>query len=289
MQDFQILFFVVHHAYSSPQSCKHWRGQQVLSGTLRLLLPEQSRTAALAVNRLSGRADLETRAVENRSSYYRRWGKRLFDVTVSAAALLLLAPLFIVLPLSVLLLLGKPILFRQVRTGRYRRAFTILKFRTMTNACNAEGKLRPDTERLTRFGNFLRATSVDELPELWNVLKGEMSLVGPRPLYPQYDAYYTERESMRFEVLPGITGWAQINGRNDLPWDARLECDAVYTETLGFWLDMRILTITLIKVLRRDNVHVDTAAEGNLDEERRNRMAKRAHTAQEHNALGGAG
>jgi lipopolysaccharide/colanic/teichoic acid biosynthesis glycosyltransferase len=140
----------------------------------------------------------------------------------------------------------------------------------MTDARDADGTLLSDTVRLTRFGKFLRSTSLDELPELWNVLKGDMSLIGPRPLLPEYDDFYTEREASRFELRPGITGWAQINGRNDLPWDARLECDAVYAESYSFWFDVKISLLTVVKVLRRENVHVDaTHVECPLDEERR--------------------
>jgi lipopolysaccharide/colanic/teichoic acid biosynthesis glycosyltransferase len=208
--------------------------------------------------------------MDRKATFYRRWGKRMVDITVSATALVLFAPLLAILAILVRALLGGPVLFRQVRTGKGRRAFTILKFRTMTNACDASGVLLPDAQRLTRFGRFLRATSMDELPELWNVLTGDMSLVGPRPLLPQYDAYYTERELLRFDVLPGITGWAQISGRNDLPWDARLECDANYVESLGVWLDVKILVLTVVKVLCRANVHVDsTYVEGRLDAARR--------------------
>jgi lipopolysaccharide/colanic/teichoic acid biosynthesis glycosyltransferase len=144
----------------------------------------------------------------------------------------------------------------------------------MTNATDAAGNLLSDAERLTRLGRFLRATSLDELPELWNVLRGDMSLVGPRPLLRQYDAYYTERELRRFDMLPGITGWAQINGRNELAWDQRLECDVYYSERCSFWLDIKILCLTVVKVLRRDNVHVDAnQAETAMDEERRQRAA----------------
>jgi lipopolysaccharide/colanic/teichoic acid biosynthesis glycosyltransferase len=213
---------------------------------------------------------------------YRRWGKRVFDVIVSATALLVFAPLLAVLAVLVRCLHGSPILFRQVRTGQNGKAFTILKFRTMTNACDAAGVLLPETQRLTRFGRFLRATSLDELPELLNVLWGEMSLVGPRPLLPQYDAYYSERENLRFSVPPGITGWAQVNGRNDLAWDHRLECDAWYAESCSFVLDMRILLVTVKKVLRRDNVQVDPALTfGALDEERRIRNQEAGGRGQE--------
>jgi lipopolysaccharide/colanic/teichoic acid biosynthesis glycosyltransferase len=182
---------------------------------------------------------------------------------------MVLSPLLVVLAILVRVLLGGPVLFRQERTGINKQSFTILKFRTMTNACDANGNLLSDSQRLTRFGNFLRSTSLDELPELWNVVLGEMSLVGPRPLLPRYNSSYTERESRRFELLPGITGWAQINGRNDLAWDDRLECDVYYVERLSMWLDVKILLLTIVKVMRRDNVEVDPERTfGNLDEER---------------------
>jgi lipopolysaccharide/colanic/teichoic acid biosynthesis glycosyltransferase len=144
----------------------------------------------------------------------------------------------------------------------------------MTNARAVSGELLSDSERLTRFGRFLRHTSLDELPELWNVLKGEMSLIGPRPLLPRYDPYYTERESLRFDLLPGITGWAQINGRNDLAWQDRLECDVSYADKCCFALDVKILCLTIFKVLRRDNVQVDPGLSvGYMDEERRRTAA----------------
>jgi lipopolysaccharide/colanic/teichoic acid biosynthesis glycosyltransferase len=209
------------------------------------------------------------------STFYRRRGKRLLDVLVGSTALLLLAPLLLLVALLVRIVLGTPVLFRQLRSGLNRRPFTILKFRTMTNARADSGELLSESQRLTRFGRFLRHTSLDELPELWNVLKGDMSLVGPRPLLPKYDPYYTERESLRFSLLPGITGWAQINGRNDLAWQDRLECDAEYSERCSLTLDLKILFLTIIKVLRRDNVQVDpTLTFGALDDERRQHAAQ---------------
>jgi lipopolysaccharide/colanic/teichoic acid biosynthesis glycosyltransferase len=208
----------------------------------------------------------------DRSTFYRRRGKRLLDVAASAAALAVLAPLLLLLAALVRCLLGAPVLFRQRRSGLGRRPFTILKFRTMTDERDASGALLPDSQRLTRFGRLLRLTSLDELPELLNVLKGEMSLVGPRPLLPQYDSYYSEPELHRFDVLPGITGWAQINGRNDLAWDDRLRCDIWYVEACSFGVDLRILLRTVLKVLRRDNVQADPGLTfGCLDEERRQR------------------
>jgi lipopolysaccharide/colanic/teichoic acid biosynthesis glycosyltransferase len=209
------------------------------------------------------------------STFYRQRGKRVFDVLVSTAALVSLAPGLLLLALLVRTCLGSPVLFRQQRSGRGRRPFTILKFRTMTNECDASGNLLPDSQRLTRFGRFLRKTSLDELPELLNVLKGEMSLVGPRPLLPRYDSYYSEREMKRFDLLPGLTGWAQINGRNDLAWDDRLACDAWYADVYSFALDLKILFLTVVKVIRRDNIQADPGLTfGALDEERRQRGAE---------------
>jgi sugar transferase EpsL len=209
-----------------------------------------------------------------RPTFYRRGGKRLLDIVVSALALVTLAPVLLLLAVLVLGFLGAPVLFRQRRSGLGLRPFMILKFRTMTEERDPSGALLSDSQRLTPFGRFLRLTSLDELPELWNVLKGEMSLVGPRPLLPQYDSYYSEQELRRFDLLPGITGWAQINGRNDLAWDDRLECDAWYAEKHCFGLDLKILCITVLKVLRRDNIQADPGETfGAFDEERRERLA----------------
>lgn len=217
------------------------------------------------------------RLMKSRTTFYRRYGKRALDFVVSAIALLILSPLLFTLAVLVRVLLGGPIFFRQVRTGVNKRPFSILKFRTMTNACDANGNLLSDSQRLTKFGRFLRGTSLDELPELWNVLAGEMSLVGPRPLLPLYDNSYTERENRRFELLPGITGWAQINGRNELAWDNRLECDVHYVENCTFGLDLKILLLTIKKVLWRENVQVDPdQTVGCLFEERRLRSANQA-------------
>ena len=197
--------------------------------------------------------------MSSRSTFYRRYGKRILDIVLSGFALLLLAPLLLIVALLVRIWLGGPVVFRQQRAGKHKQAFTISKFRTMTNACDANG-------------NLLRATSLDELPELWNILKGDMSLVGPRPLLLRYNAYYSERESRRFEMLPGLTGWAQINGRNTLAWDDRLELDVYYVENCSLALDIKILVLTVFKVLRRENVHVNTdLVETYLDEERQHR------------------
>ena len=200
---------------------------------------------------------------------YSRCGKRIFDLIVVLPALVVLTPVMLLVALLVRLKLGSPVIFCQQRPGLHGKPFAIYKFRTMTNGCDVEGNLLPDVQRLTALGRFLRSTSLDELPEFFNVLKGDMSLVGPRPLLMKYLPYYTERERKRFTVLPGITGWAQINGRNDLSWDERLDADAWYVENRSLVLDLKILALTLWKALRRDGVRIDPHATMlNLDEER---------------------
>ncbi len=180
--------------------------------------------------------------------------KRLFDFTVAALALLLLSPLLGLLALLVRLKLGSPVLFRQQRPGLHGKPFTLSKFRTMTDKRDAQGNLLPDAERLTKFGKFLRASSLDELPELWNVLKGEMSLVGPRPLLMQYLPLYTPEQARRHVVRPGITGWAQVNGRNALTWEEKFALDVWYVDNLSFWLDVKILWLTVVKTLKREGI-----------------------------------
>ena len=151
-------------------------------------------------------------------------------------------------------MMGRPVIFRDERPGKDERVFEIFKFRTMTDARDSSGEFLPDAVRLTRLGRLLRKTSLDELPQLWNVIKGDMSLIGPRPLRVDYLPYYTEREQRRHDVRPGITGLAQVSGRNLLPWDERLDLDARYVETQSLWLDLRILLLTVWKVVRRSDV-----------------------------------
>jgi lipopolysaccharide/colanic/teichoic acid biosynthesis glycosyltransferase len=195
--------------------------------------------------------------------------KRLLDLILVLVALLLLWPVLLLVALAVWLSMGRPVLFSQTRPGRNERAFRMYKFRTMTDARDAAGGLLPDARRLTRLGRFLRKTSLDELPELWNVLKGEMSLVGPRPLLMRYLPYYTPRERKRALVLPGITGWAQVKGRNFVSWDERFALDVWYVENRSLWLDVKILFLTVGAVLSARTVAVDTALLGkNLDEAR---------------------
>ena len=180
--------------------------------------------------------------------------KRLMDIAGAFCGLLVLGPVILLLAVLVRVKLGSPVLFRQVRPGMDGRAFQMAKFRTMTDARDANGDLLPDADRLTGFGQFLRSSSLDELPELWNVLKGDMSLVGPRPLLMEYLPLYSQREARRHEVRPGITGWAQINGRNALSWDEKFELDVWYVENRSLWLDIKILFLTVWKVVKRDGI-----------------------------------
>ena len=180
--------------------------------------------------------------------------KRGFDICGSLALLVLLAPLLLVIGALVRLRLGAPILFSQRRPGRGGRIFTMRKFRTMTDARGSDGRLKSDAERLTRFGRWLRATSLDELPELWNILQGDMSLVGPRPLLVDYLPLYSVEQARRHEVRPGLTGWAQINGRNAVAWEERFQLDVWYVDHRTFLLDLKILAFTALRVVRRDGI-----------------------------------
>ena len=180
--------------------------------------------------------------------------KQLFDTICSVILLVILGALLAFLALLVRINLGTPVLFRQERPGLYGKPFSLYKFRTMTNARGSNGDLLPDAERLTRFGLFLRRTSLDELPELFNVLKGDMSLVGPRPLLMQYLARYSPEQARRHEVKPGITGWAQVNGRNAITWEEKFNLDVWYVDNQSFWLDLKILGMTVWKLLKREGI-----------------------------------
>jgi lipopolysaccharide/colanic/teichoic acid biosynthesis glycosyltransferase len=193
-------------------------------------------------------------------SIYKSFGKRGFDLCASASALLLLSPVMLVLALLVRAKLGDPALFVQRRSGRHGRPFNLLKFRSMLDTRDENGEPLPDEQRLTRFGNWLRASSLDELPGLLNVLRGEMSLVGPRPLHTEYDALYSERQKRRLDVRPGITGWAQINGRNALSWPEKFELDVWYVDRVSLWTDLMILAATVTSVLRRQGINSADAA-----------------------------
>lgn len=206
---------------------------------------------------------------------YRRYIKRMFDIAISITALGLLSPLLLLLAVLVRIKLGSPIIFHQERPGFQEKIFKLCKFRTMTEERDANGNLMPDAVRLTKFGRALRTTSLDELPELWNILKGDMSLIGPRPLLVSYLPYYTDEEHLRHTVRPGLTGLAQINGRNLLDWDKRFAKDVEYVRNLSFKLDAKIFFLTLKKVFIHENIEVDTnQTEGNFAEIRKAHMEK---------------
>ena len=180
--------------------------------------------------------------------------KRLFDLVLTSLGIIFISPVLLLLSILVYIYHGKPILFKQRRPGYKGAPFLLYKFRTMTNTHDKQGNLLPDEQRLTRFGSFLRSTSLDELPELFNVLRGEMSLVGPRPLLMQYLSRYSPEQARRHNTLPGITGWAQINGRNTISWDERFQLDLYYVDHWSFWFDLKILILTFWKVVQREGI-----------------------------------
>ena len=180
--------------------------------------------------------------------------KRLFDIIASSIALVLFSPVYFLVAYKVKKNLGSPVLFIQIRPGLNGKPFKMIKFRTMRDAIDKNGEPLPDVERLTPFGKMLRSTSLDELPELWNVLKGDMSLVGPRPLLMEYLSLYNEEQAKRHNVKPGITGYAQVNGRNAISWEQKFELDTWYVENQSFWLDIKILFKTVLKVIKKDDI-----------------------------------
>ncbi len=183
--------------------------------------------------------------------------KRAFDIAASFLGLVFFSPVIAIVAWKVRRNLGCPVLFRQVRPGKAGKPFQMVKFRTMRDATDLNGNPLPDSERLTIFGNWLRSTSLDELPELWNVLKGDMSLVGPRPLLMEYLPLYSGEQFRRHEIRPGVTGWAQVNGRNALSWEDRFKLDVWYVDNHSIWLDFKIIALTIKKVLRRDGISAD--------------------------------
>ena len=185
--------------------------------------------------------------------------KRLFDITLALILILLFSPLYIIVSLLILSKMGRPILFRQKRPGLHEKIFGIYKFRTMTNEKDEYGELLPDKKRLVGIGKFIRSASLDELPQIFNVLKGDMSFVGPRPLLIEYLPLYNDKQKKRHDVKPGITGWAQVNGRNAISWEQKFEYDVWYVEHQSFWLDMKILWMTFLKVVKRSDISSDTA------------------------------
>ncbi len=210
---------------------------------------------------------------------YKKFIKRLLDILISLVILILFCWLYLILAILVRVKLGSPVLFKQPRPGKDEKIFNMYKFRTMTDKRDADGKLLPDSERLTSFGKLLRKTSLDELPELFCILKGDMSFIGPRPLLVEYLPYYTEREKLRHTVRPGLTGLAQASGRNTVDWDTRFELDAIYVEKLSFLMDLKVIAMTVKTVLyHSDQVADDTnKVEGNfakIRQERLNRTGK---------------
>lgn len=200
---------------------------------------------------------------------YAKYIKRMLDFILSLIALIVLSPLMLIIGLLVRIKLGKPIIFKQKRPGKNEKIFTLYKFRTMTDEKDQNGNLLPDAERLTKFGKTLRSTSLDELPELWNILKGEMAIVGPRPLLIEYLPYYTEEERHRHDVRPGLTGLAQINGRNTTEWSKRFKIDEDYINNITLNEDIYIIFYTIKKVIKKDNVLVgEEHIMSNLDVER---------------------
>lgn len=190
---------------------------------------------------------------------YKSYFKRILDFIIVLVLLLLIWPILLCIILWIYFANnGSGVFFTQERPGKDGKIFKVIKFKTMTDEKDADGNLLPDADRLTKIGKFIRSTSIDELPQLINVLKGDMSLIGPRPLLPSYLPYYTTREQLRHTVRPGITGWAQVNGRNNLNWDERLECDAYYVENLSFLMDLKVLYQTVINVIKRKDITVIT-------------------------------
>jgi sugar transferase EpsL len=189
-----------------------------------------------------------------KETFYSKYGKRWFDLVLTVPGFVVISPALVIIALLVRLQLGRPVLFKQVRPGLDGKPFTIYKFRTMTDARDKNGNLLPDAQRLTKLGRFLRATSLDEFPELWNVIKGDMSLVGPRPLLMQYLARYTTDQARRHEAKPGVTGWAQVNGRNAILWEEKFALDLWYVDHCSVFLDIRIILMTLLKVFQREGI-----------------------------------
>ena len=203
---------------------------------------------------------------------YQKWLKRLIDIVVSAAGIIVLSPVLLILWMLVRVKLGKPAVFTQERPGKDEKIFKLYKFRSMTDERDEKGELLPDEVRLTAFGEKLRGTSLDELPELFNIFKGDMSLIGPRPLLVGYLPYYTKREQLRHSVRPGLTGLAQVSGRNFIAWDDRLAKDVEYVENLSLLMDLKILLRTVMVVFKREDVAVETdSVEGYLWDERKRR------------------
>ena len=197
--------------------------------------------------------------MEHKVGFYEKYIKRLLDFTLSFLALIILSPVLLVTALLVRIKLGSPIIFHQERPGKSEKIFRLYKFRSMTDECDENGNLLPDDERLTRFGQILRSTSLDELPELLNILRGDMSIVGPRPLLVKYLPLYNEEQQHRHDVRPGLTGWAQANGRNAISWEEKFKLDVWYVQHISFWVDVKVIFMTVKKVFCRDGISSETS------------------------------
>lgn len=197
--------------------------------------------------------------MKHKASFYEKYIKRLLDILLSGIALIVLCPVLLVTGVLVRAKLGSPVIFHQDRPGKDGKIFRLYKFRSMTDARDEEGRLLPDEVRLTKFGKILRATSLDELPELWNILRGDMSIVGPRPLLVKYLPLYNEEQSHRHDVRPGLTGWAQVNGRNAISWEEKFRLDVWYVQHLSFWVDVKTVFLTVKKVFCREGISSKTA------------------------------
>lgn len=197
---------------------------------------------------------------KHKAGIYEKYIKRLIDIICSGMALLVLWPILLITAILVRMKLGSPVIFAQSRPGKDEKIFKVYKFRTMTDEKDEEGNLLPDEIRLTRFGKMLRATSLDELPELWNILKGDMSIIGPRPLLVHYLPLYNEEQRHRHDVRPGLTGWAQANGRNTVSWENKFKYDVEYVENISFSMDVKILFMTIKSVIKRDGISSETSA-----------------------------
>lgn len=197
--------------------------------------------------------------MEHKVGFYEKYIKRLLDFTLSFLALIILSPVLLVTAVLVRIKLGSPIIFHQERPGKSEKIFHLYKFRSMTDECDENGNLLPDNERLTRFGRILRSTSLDELPELLNILRGDMSIVGPRPLLVKYLPLYNEEQKHRHDVRPGLTGWAQANGRNAISWEEKFKLDVWYVQHISFWVDVKVIFMTVKKVFCRDGISSETS------------------------------
>ncbi|MBE6942626.1 MAG: sugar transferase [Ruminococcaceae bacterium] len=198
--------------------------------------------------------------MKHKATFYETYIKRLLDIVLSGLALIVLSPVLLVTAILVRTKLGSPVIFHQDRPGKDEKIFRLYKFRSMTDERDENGNLLPDEVRLTKFGKLLRSTSLDELPELWNIFRGDMSIVGPRPLLVKYLPLYNEEQKHRHDVRPGLTGWAQANGRNALSWEEKFRLDVWYVENLSFWVDVKTIFLTVKNVLRREGISSGTAA-----------------------------